>query len=193
MVPSARSSDISHELLDGLNLEGQPGNLGSQLLLVHDRLLGQLAILPHRDRVGAVRLQPEVGPDDHGDRGAEDERNAHADEHRCRIDVIRARAGRQYAGHQSLSFISGSSWSRAASAARTAAVIASAVSRTSNGLSSKYFIALPSADSSSCPMISPAFSSRSRCMYSSGREIPSLRASSLTCTRPPDSSATIRK
>ena len=38
----------------------------------------------------------------------------------------------------------------------------------------------------------PAFSSRSRCMYSSGREIPSRRASSLTWTRPSASSAMTR-
>src|SRR6266567_1608969 len=67
----------------------------------------------------------------------------------------------------------------------------SAVTRISKGTSSKYFIALPSSDSSSCPVTRPAFSSRSRCMYSSGLDMPSRRASSLTCTRPPASSAMI--
>ena len=71
-------------------------------------------------------------------------------------------------------------------------VMTSAVSRSSNGASSKYFIAFPSSDSSRWPVTMPAFSSRSRCMYSSGREIPSLRASSLTCTRPSASSAMTR-
>ena len=43
-------------------------------------------------------------------------------------------------------------------------MIVSAVTRSSNGASWKYFIALPSSDSSSWPVTIPAFSSRSRCM-----------------------------
>jgi hypothetical protein len=72
-----------------------------------------------------------------------------------------------------------------------AAVISSAVRRSSNGASWKYFIALPSPESELLTT-SPAFSSLSRCMYSSGREMPSLRASSLTCTRPSASAAMTR-
>ena len=75
---------------------------------------------------------------------------------------------------------------------RSAMMIVSALRCRSNGASSKYFMALPSSDSSSWPATRPAFSSLSRCMYSSGRDMPSRRASSLTCTRPSRSSATIR-
>src|ERR1035438_7320113 len=142
------SSHLPHQLLDRAHVLGQLGELGAQLLLIGHGFLG------------AVALQPEVGPDGHGDHHADDEDDPHADDDRA---VVRPRAGgrrrvagRQgHAGHMSLSFI----WSSRSApipwessllpSARSASMMVSAVSRNSNGASSKYFMALPSSDSSS--------------------------------------------
>src|SRR5262249_48987012 len=183
---SRRSPHVSHELLDGVNVLGELRHLGAQLGHVAYRLFGQLAVGSQRHRVRAVPLQPVVVPDDHRDRGADRDEDRQQD-----ADRRVAGAGRgQRCGvcHWSLSSMWSASLSSSSASARTTV---SAVTRTSKGTSSKYFIALPSSDSSSCPDTRPAFSSRSRCMYSSGLDMPSLRASSLTCTRPPASSAMI--
>src|ERR1022692_271103 len=189
--PPGWSSHLPHQLLDCLHLVGQQRQLGAQLLLVRHRVLGELAVGGHRDRVGAMALQLEVRPEDHGDHRTDDEDDPQRD--RDGGEVRRVDGRQRDARHLSLSSLLLSSSSPVCSVPEfSASMIVSAVSSSSNGASSKYFMALPSSESSSCPVTSPAFSSLSRCMYSKGLDIPSLRASSLTCTRPPDSSAMTR-
>src|SRR5215475_14611160 len=114
-------SDVPHQLLDGRDLIGQPRQFCAKLVLIGHSLLGQLAVLRHGHRVRAMRLQAEVRPNDHGDRGADKGRDAEADPD-ARLGA--ARQGYQVrAVHSSLavSFVSVS-----CSLARTASVIARA-------------------------------------------------------------------
>src|SRR5215468_8624610 len=172
---------------------GELSHLGPQLGHVGDGFLGQLAVFGHRDGVRPMALQPVIVPDDHRDRRADRDENRQYDPDRGEVGA----AGRQRCRCVCSCHLSLSSVSRACaplpsvSSPVSARMTTSAVTRTSKGTSSKYFIALPSSDSSSCPVTRPAFSSRSRCMYSSGLDMSSRRASSLTCTRPPASSAMI--
>src|SRR3990172_11502876 len=180
--PSLASSDLLEHPFDLGRPLTDVGEIGDdrldvavRLLLGGDRLLGELAIgLFPRDRHARSPGRKAL-PDEDAQRGREGEHYADDHDRERPVELIVDlstvyRLGRnpeqfQHHGYSvpplrcSLLFASSGSETVAAAWA-----ITSGDRCITKGATSKYFIALPSAESSSLPMTSPAASSRCRCM-----------------------------